>query len=170
MSNDKITEAAAAAPEAIIAIEIRREPLESAVVTALIQELNTELTARYPEEGATHFTLQAAEVTGDRGAFLVAYAGQTPIGCGAIRRLDGGEAEVKRMYVVPAQRGNGIGRAILTALEAESRRLGVTRLLLETGIRQTVAQSLYAQAGFKPIPAYGEYIGCPLSVCMAKTL
>jgi putative acetyltransferase len=151
-------------------VDIRREHLGSAVASRLIAALNAELSARYPEEGANHFRLDAAEVDAGRGAFLVAYVDATPVGCGAIRRLDAATAELKRMYVEPARRGRGVGRAVLRALEAEARRLGVTRLVLETGARQTEALGLYEAHGFVRTSAFGEYVGLPLSVCMEKRI
>jgi GNAT superfamily N-acetyltransferase len=153
-----------------VTIEIRREDISSAVAASLIVALNAELSTRYPEEGANHFRLDADEVAEGRGAFFIAYADGKPVGCGATRRLDAGTTEIKRMYVSPDARGRGVGRAILTALEAESHRLGVRRIVLETGERQPEALALYARAGFARIPAFGEYIGSPLSVCMAKRL
>jgi GNAT superfamily N-acetyltransferase len=149
---------------------VRREDLGSAVAVALIGALNAELLHTYPEEGATHFRLDPDEVAGDCGAFLVAVADGTPVGCGAIRRLDVRTAELKRMFVVPAMRGRGIGHAVLTALAAEGRRLGVDRLVLETGERQREALVLYGRAGFVRIPAFGEYVDSPLSVCMEMRL
>jgi GNAT superfamily N-acetyltransferase len=74
------------------------------------------------------------------------------------------------MYVVPAFRGQGIARRLLTALEAESTALGISRLVLETGDRQPEALALYERAGFARIPAFGKYVDSPLSVCMAKQL
>ena len=150
--------------------EIRREDILSSVANALIQSLNAELSERYPEEGANHFRLDSEEVAEGRGAFLVAYRDGHPVGCGAIRLLDVDTAEIKRMYVGPGARGHGIGRMILDSLESEARRLGARRLVLETGERQPEAVALYARAGFSRIPAFGEYIGSPLSVCMAKSL
>ena len=152
------------------AIEIRRADITAAASRALILALNRELSARYPEEGATHFRLDPDEVAEGRGAFLIAYSGGDPVGCGAIRRIDGATAELKRMYVQASARGRGTGRLLLEALEAEGRRLGVTRIVLETGDRQAEALALYAAAGFARIPPFGEYVGSPLSVCMAKQL
>jgi len=149
-------------------LEIRRERITSVRAAGLISALNAELTARYPEEGANHFRLDPDEVEEDRGAFLVAYAHGMPVGCGAIRRLDAKTAEVKRMYVEPAARGYGIGRAVLGALEMQARRLKVDTLVLETGNRQPEALGLYESAGFVRIPAFGEYTRSPLSVCMEK--
>jgi GNAT superfamily N-acetyltransferase len=151
-------------------IRIVREEITSATASGLILALNRELSARYAEEGATHFRLDPDEVAEERGAFLVAYADGGTLGCGAIRRIDPETAEIKRMYVVPEARGRGVGRMMLVALEAEARRLGVKRILLETGVRQLEALALYAQAGFTRIPAFGEYVGSPLSICMEKNL
>ena len=152
------------------ALTLRREPLDSPVVLALIHALNAELSSVYPEPGANHFRLDPDEVAPGRGAFFVAYAGYEPIGCGAVRRTHAGEAEVKRMYVAPGHRGRGAGRAILVTLEAEARALGARRLVLETGPRQLEAIALYERAGFLRIPLFGEYLGSPMSLCMAKEL
>jgi GNAT superfamily N-acetyltransferase len=100
----------------------------------------------------------------------VAYVDDTPIGCGAVRIIEPGVAEFKRMYVAPAARGQGVGRRIVEALEQESRRLGAHRIVLETGPRQPEAIALYSRAGFTEIPLYGEYIGSQFSACMAKEL
>lgn len=151
-------------------IDVRREELGSPVALALIAALNAELSARYPEPGANHFRLDADEVAPGRGSFVVAYAGDTPVGCGAIRRLDPGTAEVKRMYVAPAARGQGVGRTVLARLETEARAMGITRMVLETGARQPEAIALYSRAGYAPIPAFGEHLDSPLSVCLGKTL
>jgi putative acetyltransferase len=152
-------------------VTICREQLPSSLADQLIAELNAELTAMYPEPGATHFRLNPEEVSPGRGAFVVAFARKGPVGCGAVRRLDPETAELKRMYVVPSARGEGIGRALLDALEREARQLMVRRLVLETGIRQAAALALYERAGFERIPPYGEYTQSPeTSVCMGKDL
>jgi putative acetyltransferase len=151
-------------------IEIRREDILSAIPQQLILALNTELEQRYPEEGANFFRLDAEEVAEGRGAFLVAYVDGQPVGCGAVRRTDPHEAEIKRMYVAPTARGYGVGKRIVTELEALARELGVRRIVLETGPRQLEAIALYQRAGFAEIPLFGEYIGAKFSVCMAKDL
>jgi GNAT superfamily N-acetyltransferase len=151
-------------------VEIRREEILAPVVQQLIAALNAELEERYPEEGANHFRLDPEEVAEGRGAFLVAYRDGMPVGCGAVRKIDRAVCEIKRMYTTPAVRGNRVGRQVLMELEAEARRLGATRLVLETGPRQAEALSLYHRAGFVVIPQFGEYDGCEFSVCMAKDL
>jgi GNAT superfamily N-acetyltransferase len=133
--------------------------------------LNAELSGVYPEPGANHFHLDPEEVADGRGTFLVVYRGGTPVGCGALRLLDAGTAELKRMYVSPIVRRSGLGRRLVAALEAEARALGVRRLVLETGVRQAAALALYRATGFHPIPLFGEYCLSPeTSVCLAKDL
>jgi putative acetyltransferase len=151
-------------------LEIVPESLLSDVAQGLIARLNAELTARYPEDGATHFRLDPDEVAPGRGAFLVARLDGAPVGCGAVRKLDAATAEVKRMFVDPAARGHGLGRALLEALERAAAGLGARRLVLETGLRQHEAVALYRRAGFVDVAPWGEYIDSPLSLCMAKPL
>jgi GNAT superfamily N-acetyltransferase len=152
-------------------ITIARVELTAEVSRSLIASLNAELMELYPEPGANHFQLDPGEVTHDRGTFLVIYRGGTPVGCGALRLLDAETAELKRMYVSPLVRGKGLGRRLMGALEAEARVLGVRRLVLETGIRQSAALALYRATGFQPIPLFGEYRLSPeTSVCLGKNL
>lgn len=153
-------------------ITVERADLLSPEAEMLIRALNAELDALYPEEGANFFSLDPAEVAPGRGAFVIARYEGRAVACGAVRRLDGDETagEVKRMYVAPEHRGRGLSRAVLQELEAEAKRLGLRRLVLETGERQPAAVALYESAGFARIPPFGEYVNSPLSVCMAKDL
>jgi putative acetyltransferase len=151
-------------------VSVRRESLLSSVADQLISALNAELTERYPEDNANFFSLEPDEVSEGRGGFFVAYIDGAPIGCGAVRRIEPTVAEIKRMYVAPTARGQGVGHQILNELEAEARRLHVTRLVLETGPRQPDAIALYARAGFSEIPLFGEYVDSRFSLCMAKDL
>lgn len=153
-----------------VALTVERCDIGSAEAQALIAELNAELSARYPEPGSTHFLLLPEQVASGRGTFLVARVDGEPVGCGALRRIADATGEIKRMYVRPAARGSGVGRAILAALEDEARRLGMTRLVLETGVYQLEAMALYERAGFARIEPFGEYVGSRVSVCMGKQL
>jgi putative acetyltransferase len=152
-------------------ITVARADIQSPAAQKLIAALNEELSRIYPEPGATHFRVDSDEVAEGRGTFVIATRGRKAIACGALRRIDDGVGEIKRMYVVPEERGRGVSRVVLTALEDEARNMGLSRLLLETGIRQLAAIALYERTGFERIPAYGEYVLSPeTSVCMAKTL
>ena len=65
---------------------------------------------------------------------IVAYHNDIPVGCGAIKKLSSETMEIKRMYVSPKGRGNGIGTKILLALESWAKELKYTKCILETGI------------------------------------
>jgi GNAT superfamily N-acetyltransferase len=158
------------APKARPAVEIRRAELRSSDAQSLILALNQELESRYPEDGANFFKLDPDEVREGCGGFFVAYLNGEPVGCGAIRQIAPGTAEFKRMYVAPEARGLGIAGQMVAALEADAMRLGMSRLVLETGPRQPEAIAVYRRAGFESIPLFGEYVGSKFSVCMAKDL
>lgn len=153
---------------------LRPEALDAPIVVELIGELNDELDAMYPEPGANHFALPTADV------FLVAWqpdAGdgshdaERAVGCGAVRVIEAGVGELKRMYVRPEARGRRVGGMILTALETSARGLGCHRLVLETGKRQNEAMSLYLRHGFAEIPCWGEYLdSAATSTCLGKDL
>ncbi len=156
--------------ELIDSITVSREDLLGEAAATLIKALNAELSATYPEPGATHFRLDPEETKEGRGAFVVARIDGVPMACGAIRKNDEETAEIKRMFVVQKARGRGLSHRVLSALEAEAARLQVKRIVLETGPRQHAALALYERSGYERIPLFGEYIGSPMSICMEKRL
>lgn len=97
-------------------------------------------------------------------------AGGRAVGTGALRQLDDTSAEIKRMYTIDDARGTGVGRALLTALEAYAVSRGWTVLRLETGPLQHEAIGLYTNAGYRRIPNFGAYVGAPQSLCYERTL
>src|SRR5262245_18565839 len=151
-------------------ITVEQRDILSSVARSLIGPLSRELAAVSSEEGPTHLRLDPWEVAEGQGAFLVAFRGDVAVGCGAVRRIDTGTGELKRMYVAAEVRGLGVGHALLVSLEAEARRLGLVRIVLETGVRQTRALSLYERNGYTRVPPVGEYVGSPLSVCLEKNV
>ena len=96
-----------------------------------------------------------AELAPPHGTCLVGFAEDGRAVCvGAVKRLDGGVAEIKRMYVVPEARGAGVARRLLAALEDAARGLGYERVRLDTGPAQPHARSLYERSGYAPIADY----------------
>jgi putative acetyltransferase len=101
---------------------------------------------------------------------LVAYQRELPVACGALKELEPNVMEVKRMYVIPGKRGEGIASKILSELENWARDLGYQKCVLETGKRQPEAMALYTKNGYKIISNYGQYAGIENSVCFEKNL
>ncbi len=133
---------------------------------ALIGELDAEIAVINP--GSPINGIDAAEFERAGGYFVVAREAGAAVGCGAFRPLDGGCAEIKRMFVRPASRKRGVARAILRHLEGEVWRRGFGSIVLETGHRHAAAIALYGSEGYFPIPPYLGYVGSPISRCFAK--
>lgn len=101
---------------------------------------------------------------------VVAYAGNEAVGCGAFRDHAKGVAEIKRMFVEPTFRGQGIAGKILAELETWACEQHYHSCVLETGFNQPEAISLYQKSGYSRIANYGPYIGVLTSLCLKKEL
>lgn len=147
---------------------LSNESPNSQAAKDLIQGLDDELCKRYPNQPIHGLHLE--DVLDPGLVFVVARLDTQPIGCGALRRIEPTVGEIKRMYIVPAFRGRGFSRQILTFLEETARAQGYSTLRLEIGMKQPEAVDLYQSAGYKQIPCYGEYINNPQSICFEKQL
>ena len=135
--------------------------------TVLIRAGQRDERERYGGEDAT--SVDPAEFAGQRGRFLVAYRDGLAVAC-AGWRTSGGDAELKRMLVVPTARRAGVARAVLAELERTARDAGCHRMILETGLKQPEAVALYHSAGYRPIPGFGYYADDPESIHLGKLL
>jgi GNAT superfamily N-acetyltransferase len=159
------------APARADAVELRLEPFDSTSARALLVALDDELDERYPGESFPAPVHDPADFAPPRGVFVVAYAGDEPVGCGAVKPgPHPGSGEVKRMYVVPSARGRRIAERVLERLAEEAVRLGWERLVLETGTGQPEALRLYERLGWQPVPAFGHYAASPLSRGYGRSL
>jgi GNAT superfamily N-acetyltransferase len=134
-----------------LSLIIERTRPDAPEARALIEALDVELRSRYPETSIVH-GLRVQDHADPGFIFLLARVDDQPVGCGAVRELEPGIGEIKRMFVVSSSRGKGVGRQILTALETHARSSGYSTLRLETGTRQPEAISLYRAAGYRDIP------------------
>lgn len=101
---------------------------------------------------------------------VIAYDDEQPAGCGAIKRYTAKAIEIKRMYVHPEHRQQGVASKVLLELEGWARELEFDSCILETGKRQSEAISLYKKMGYQIIENYGQYSGVENSICMEKLL
>lgn len=132
----------------------------------LLGELGAALAALTGSDGTASF--DAADVRGKRACFLLARdADGLAVGCGALRPLADGVAELKRMYARP---GSGAGRFVLAALERQALAFGYTEAWLETRRVNGRAVGFYEKHGYLVIPNYGKYAGKPEAVCLGKHL
>ena len=99
---------------------------------------------------------------------VVAMLSENAVGIGAFKEYEKDVAEIKRMYVLPEYRGQGIAMQILATLESWIRENNYRRCILETGIHQPEAIRLYKKCGYTVIPNYGQYAGVDESICMEK--
>lgn len=133
------------------------------LVTLLDQDLRI-------RDGEEHTFYAAYNKIDSIAHVVVAFEDSTPVGCGAIKMYSDLVVEIKRMYVLPESRGQGIAGAVLTELESWARELGYVESILETGKKQPEAIRLYQKSGYTLIPNYGQYQGVENSVCMYKNL
>jgi putative acetyltransferase len=94
------------------------------------------------------------------------------LGVGALKRLDETHVELKSMHTTEAERGQGVGRAMVDHLLAVAADRSYQRVSLETGTMDAFAQarSLYTKVGFRPCAPFGEYTDNPYSACMTIDL
>jgi DNA-binding MarR family transcriptional regulator/GNAT superfamily N-acetyltransferase len=90
------------------------------------------------------------------GLLLVAYLREEAIGCGAVKHHPDAPSEIKRMWVAETARGLGIGRRLLSELEASAMRSGADTVRLETNRALTEAIALYRSAGYAEVAAFND--------------
>jgi ribosomal protein S18 acetylase RimI-like enzyme len=156
-------------PTASEAIKIRivesRRDLESARV--LIREYrewlaeHREVTAfadSILEDGLRTLDAEIESLPGEyaepTGALFLATTGRSPVGCAALRRLRPSVGELKRLYVRPEGRGQGLGELLTRAVLKQASALGYARVVLDTLPTMSSATALYRRLGFQPIAAY----------------
>ncbi len=159
MSNDTVTVTPASTPADIVAVR------------ALFQEFAASLPIDLGPQG---FQDELDSLPGvyapPGGALLLAKRGGSVLGCIAVKPLlPPGIGEIKRLYVRPAGRGMGIGKALIAEILKAAGRIGYDELKLDTLPHLATAIALYRAAGFAPIAPYGSF-PYPGLVCLGKTL
>lgn len=175
----------AARPDERAGIEVRAVPWDDPDASALRREMHdTSSAVLYPElfaglEAAGGFDAVDARLGAASVATFVAWRGDEPLGCASLQRATAGapdrhaEAlEVKKVFVRETARGAGVARLLMAEVEREARRRGATALLLETGIRQPSAITLYRSLGFRAVLPYPPFDRGDngIALCFAMTL
>ena len=151
-------------------MQIRPFEIISDDVDALIQLSHRYFAELYPPESNHQEDLQrllAIDIY-----FIGAYLERKLLGIGAVKKVDASPAygEIKNLFVDPRQRGQGVSRIIMSALEQFLFDNNVMLCRLETGPEQSEAIGLYQSLGYHKCPPYGDYEHDPLSVFMEKEL
>lgn len=137
-------------------IDLREAGPGDPTTLRLAEAMRAEVEERGAHNGAERPDRSLAEAISADSDRLVAYAGQEPVGIGALRLAGTDTAEIKRMYVVPEHRGAGVAKRILEELERRARQRGLRAIRLDTNSRLTEANRMYREAGFCEIEDYNS--------------
>ncbi|MBX3054650.1 MAG: GNAT family N-acetyltransferase [Caldilineaceae bacterium] len=163
-----LEQAAAANPPTIVSVTVVTANPYRPAARLLIDHLWEELDRRYGPYPDSRFTPEQIDVPGL--LFVIAKADGKPVGCGAILPFSEGVGEIKRMWVEPDARRQGVAQAILYALESMAAEKGDHTLRLETGIRQPEAIALHTRWGYAPVDCWDVHADDPLSRCFEKRI
>lgn len=153
--------------EIITMVSLLRTTAEHTDFIELVHDLDLDLKIRDGEEHS--FFAQFNKIDAIKYVVL-AYKNGKPIACGAIKAYDENTMEVKRMFVRPENRGQGIASMVLRDLEDWCIALNFKTCILETGQKQPEAIALYKKNNYCIIPNYGQYELVESSVCFMKKL
>ncbi|MEE1666834.1 bifunctional helix-turn-helix transcriptional regulator/GNAT family N-acetyltransferase [Streptomyces sp. NPDC003631] len=139
-------------------IVIERVDGASADARACLDAYAADIDARFPEGFDPTALVRPEEVSGDAGAFLVAYEENRPVGCGALRTLKPGVGEIRHVWVHPEARRLGLARRLLDGLERQAVEHGLGLVRLDTHAVLTEAQAMYRACGYTQIPRYDDNV------------
>jgi len=130
----------------------------SATARRAMGEYLKELSERFPEgfDSASAIDEASSILNPPHGFFAIAGSAHSPSGCGGVHFLDSERGEVKRMWVAPDSRGQGVATSLLRYLEDKIRESGRTIALLDTNRVLTNAIALYERCGYQPTPRYND--------------
>ena len=148
----------------IVSIEPARQP----DVERLLDGSEAYALATYPADSC--YLLDVSELEAPGVTVFVARVDGAALGMAALVDRGDGSAELKRLFVDDAARGQGLAGGLLTAIEQHARDAAVGVIQLETGPKSLPAIALYEKHGYLRIPNFGQYVGDPHSYCMQKQL
>lgn len=149
-------------------LSIGQETPDQEEVRIFLRKADERSSRLYPETNRPGPDL--ASLASPNVRFFVARSEGRAIGCGGFAIGPDGKAELKRIFVDPEARGQGIGRRIVETIEEQARCVGVRVMQLETGVKSTEAIGLYGRLGYRQRGPFGNYDADPLSIFMEKSL
>jgi GNAT superfamily N-acetyltransferase len=136
-------------------VSLREEAADGDVAASLLAAFDAEIATIYPDwDPSIGPSARPSEFAPPAGGFVVAYQDAVAVACGGFKRLDERRAEIKRMFVAPAERGRGVARLILRELERIAAARGYSLIRLDTGPAQPHALALYRAEQYRAIDDY----------------
>ena len=149
-------------------VQVREVAWDHPDAAALRERMGQEMAAVYADRELPAGPLGVDDDTVVWTGLAVTVDG-VPAGHAALRTLHG-TVELKRMYVDPAHRGQGVAGLLLRAVHEAARARGQRSVLLQTGDRQPDAVRLYERAGYRRVPVFAPYETVTFSICMELVL
>lgn len=148
----------------MLVVHYRELPVDAPEAHALLEAYFTERIATFPDPAGYRTTFPDPSLfTPPAGVFVVVDldSGEQGVACGGVRRIPDGAAgevryEIKHLFVAPAGRGRGLGRALLGELERCARAFGATEAVLDTNDSLKAAGSLYRSTGYVTVEPYND--------------
>ena len=136
----------------LASVRVEPVPDDDPAARECLRAYAAELAVRFPEGYADSALVRPGETE----VFLLAREEDRPVGCVAFRRLSGGAAEVRHLWVSDEARGLGLGRRLLSQVEAAAAGRGITTMRLGTHRSLGEAIALYRSGGYREIPPYDD--------------
>jgi putative acetyltransferase len=153
-----------------LTLTIREDDLTGAKSRALVIRHLSGMHANSPADSVHALGIEALRAP--NMTFWTAWHGEEVVACGALKRLDDANGEIKSMRVADAWLGKGCGRAMLEHIFSHARTSGIKSLWLETGSGDAFvpAHRLYTSAGFTFCGPFGDYKPDPFSRFMTRAV
>lgn len=151
-------------------MEIRIDDLTSAEIAELLEEHLRDMYAASPPESV--HALDLSKLRKPEITFWSAWVGGDLVGCGALKELEPGHAEIKSMRSANRFRGTGVGKKMLEHILQVARERNYARLSLETGTQDFFlpARKLYERYGFEYCGPFADYAEDPYSAFMTRVM
>jgi putative acetyltransferase len=161
---------ASSTPSFSMTITVSPEDPRAPEAQALLNAFVDEIRHRYDAPPADVGYFDPSLVSVPKSAFLVARVEGRAVGCGALVPLEDDVVEIKRMFVLPQERGHGIAKKILDRLQSLAQEFDYDRIRLETGTKQPESIALYGKSGFYRVPNFPPFENDHTAVCFEKRI